>query len=267
MHEGRHRVRSGRAAVALAKLDALRRAVLAHLHLVWPPVGMVRFGRLRRLAPVSRARGADRGSPIDRYYIGHFMARHAGLDQYVLGDIRGDVLEVGDDTYARMFGSGVTKLDILHADASNAQATIIADLTHAENIASNTYDCVICTQVLLLIYDFRAAVRTLHRILKPNGVVLATVPGISHICRPDADLSGDYWRFTTWSMRRLFEEFFAPEDIVVEAYGNVLSAVAFLEGVAAEELKRRELDTRDPDYELLVAIRARKQSAATRTGL
>jgi SAM-dependent methyltransferase len=263
MHQERRRAPSGRTAVVSQKLDALRRKVVVHSHLVWPPVGLVRFGRLRRLRPVSRVRGADRGSPIDRYYIRHFLARYSGQNQYVLGDIRGQVLEVGDDTYTRMFGSAVTKLDILHADSSNANATIIADLAEAANIPSNTYDCVICTQVLLLIYDFRAAVHHLHRILKPNGILLATLPGISHVCRPDADLGGDYWRFTTWSVRRLFGEFFAPENVVVDAYGNVLTAIAFLAGVAAEELKREELDARDPDYEVLVVVRAQKQAQQT----
>jgi SAM-dependent methyltransferase len=219
---------------------------------------MVRFGRLRRLTPVSRSRGADRGRPVDRYYIESFLRRYSGQDQYALGDIRGHVLEVGDDTYTRMLGSNVTKLDILQADASNAQATIVADLAQADNIPSDTFDCIVCTQVLLLIYDFRGAIRHLHRILKPGGILLVTVPGISHLCRPDADLWGDYWRFTTRSMRRLFEELFPPANVTVEAYGNVLSSISFLEGIAAEELRQHELDMRDPDYELIVTVRAKK---------
>jgi SAM-dependent methyltransferase len=253
------RLQGGRGAVALQRLDAARRYLLDHSHLVWPPVGMVRFGSLRRLTPISRRRGADRGTPIDRYYIKHFLSRYAGQDQYVLGDIRGRVLEVGDDTYSRMFGHGVAQQDILHGDASNRRATIVADLSQADAIPSGTYDCVLCTQTLLLVYDVRGALHHLHRVLKPGGVLFVTVPGISHICRPDADLGGDFWRFTTWSMRRLFEEHFAPEEVTVEAYGNVLSSIAFLEGLAAEELKAHELDARDPDYELLVAVRARKR--------
>jgi SAM-dependent methyltransferase len=228
------------------------------MHLVWPPVGTVRYGSLRRLTPISGVRGADRGIPIDRYYIKDFIGRHAGRERYVLGDIRGHVLEVGDDSYSRMFGSAVTKLDILHGDSSNPQATIVADLATAENIPSETFDCVICTQTLLLIYDFHSAVHHLHRVLKRRGLLLLTVPGISQICRPDADAGGDYWRFTTWSVRRLLEEFFPPENIAVEAYGNVLSCIAFLEGIAAQELKSEELDVRDPNYELLVAARAQK---------
>jgi SAM-dependent methyltransferase len=246
-----------------------RRWLRRRVRRVWPPIGFVRFGGLRRLTPISRTHGGDRGLPIDRYYIEDFLSRHAGKSEYVLGDIRGRVLEVGDDYYARRFGAtssgqpgAVERIDVLHVDESNPQATIVADLTAADRVPANTFDCVLCTQTLLLIYDLRAAIGTLHRILKPGGVLLATVPGISQICRPDVDLWGDYWRFTSRSARRLFEEAFPAENVTVEAYGNVLSSIAFLHGLATEELKRKELDLRDPDYELVVAIRAVKEGRA-----
>jgi hypothetical protein len=62
-----------------------------------PAVGQIRFGDLRRLTPISRSFGYDRGQPIDRYYIANFLGRHSG-------DIRGHVLEIGDDRYTRRFG-------------------------------------------------------------------------------------------------------------------------------------------------------------------
>jgi hypothetical protein len=74
----------------------------------WPAVGAVRFGSLRRVTPISRQFGLDRGQAIDRYYIESFLARHAT-------DIRGRVLEIGDDSYTRKFGDGcVTRSDVLH---------------------------------------------------------------------------------------------------------------------------------------------------------
>ena len=48
------------------------------------------------------------------------------------------------------------------------------------------------------------------------------------------------------SARRLFENAFAPERLLIEGHGNVLAAVAFLEGVAAEELASTDLDYHDP---------------------
>jgi hypothetical protein len=49
----------------------------------------------------------------------------------------------------------------------------------------------------------------------------------------------------------------------VKSHGNVLVASALLQGLAAEELRRQELDYRDPDYELLITLRAVKRKRLT----
>jgi SAM-dependent methyltransferase len=223
---------------------------------------------VRRLTPASRRSGWDRGGPIDRYYIEHFLRRHAGAGEYGAGDIRGRVLEVTDDRYTRKFGrfpskdgpklGDVTRADVLDLSEVNPQATIIGDLTRETDLPEDTFDCIICTQVLLIVYDFRAALRTMHRALAPGGVLLMTNPGITRVCRPDVDLWGDYWRFTALSIRRLLEELFPAENVTVEAYGNVRAAAAALYGLSAKELKREELELHDPDFEVIVAARAVK---------
>jgi hypothetical protein len=49
-----------------------------------------------------------------------------------------------------------------------------------------------------------------------------------------------------------------PEAAEEQAFGNVLTAVAFLEWVAAGELRPDELGYRDDDSALIAAARARK---------
>ena len=216
-----------------------------------PSVGMVNFGSLRRLTPISRHFGYDRGRPIDRYYIENFLAHHAD-------DIRGHVLEIGDASYTRQFGGDrVAKSDVLHVTSDNPEATIVGDLANAPQIPDNTFDCFILTQTLLCIYDLRAAMTTIHRILKPGGVVLATLPGMTQL---SDDQWGDYfcWAFTSQSARRLFEEVFPKENIQIETFGNVLAAMAYLQGIAVEELRQSELDYRDPLYQLSITVRATK---------
>jgi SAM-dependent methyltransferase len=210
----------------------------------------------RGLTPVSRKFGLDRGQPIDRYYIDNFLRRQSGVDEYSNGDITGHVLEIADDRYTKQFGRRVEKLDIFNFSDAGPQVTIMGDLTREGDVPEGTFDCIVCTQTLLIIYDFRAAIRNLQRALKPGGVLLMTNPGISRVVRPDADFWGDYWRFTTLSMRHLLEEVFPPENVRVEAYGNVLSASAALYGLAASELTKDELDLRDPDYEVIIGARA-----------
>jgi SAM-dependent methyltransferase len=221
----------------------------------WPPVGRVRFGHLRRLRPISPYWGSERGKPIDRYYIECFLGSHSP-------DVRGRVLEIGDNRYTRVFGGNqVTQSHVLHIAERKAQVTVIGDLTNADHIPSDTYDCVILTQTLQTIYEIAAAIQTVYRIQKPGGVVLATVPGISKISRYDMDRWGYYWSFTTNSVQRLFETVFPADHIEVSAHGNVLAAIAFLHGLATEELKQKELDYADPDYELLITVRAKKPGA------
>jgi SAM-dependent methyltransferase len=226
----------------------------------WPPVGSIRFGSLRRLTPISSAYGCDRGQPIDRYYIEHFLRRHSGPGQDAPSVIRGHVLEIGQPEYVKRFGEpeAVDRIEVLDKDSTNPDATLIADLSDASEVPSDAFDCVICTQTLLLIYDLRAAVNTLHRVLRPGGALLVTVPGISQICRPEADIWGDYWRFTALSLRCVLEEAFQPGDITVETYGNVLTSAAFLYGLTSKDLKPRELESRDPNYQLVVAAKAIK---------
>jgi SAM-dependent methyltransferase len=188
--------------------------------------------------------------PVDRHYVDGFIQRHAQ-------DIRGRVLEVKDDGYARRFGSMVDKVDILDIDSSNARATIIADLAAADAIADDSFDCVILTQTLQLIYEVEAAVAHARRILKRGGVLLVTVPTLSRIVHQDGR-TADYWRFTSAACERLFGQAFGADHVQVEAHGNVLTAVAFLMGMAAEELQPGQLDERDPRFENVVCVRAVK---------
>ena len=213
-----------------------------------PPLGFVRFGSFRRLRPISSSWGSDRGDAIDRYYIEEFLSSHAT-------DIHGHVMEVQSDDYMRKFGgSRITESEVLHVVAGNPKATIVADLSAPDLIPSNQFDCIVLTQTLQMIYDVRAVVRNLHRILKPGGVVLMTSHGISKL-----DLKWrDQWRMTSYSARRLFAEVFPDRSLEVQAHGNVLVAIASLHGLAYHELRKQELDFFDPAYEVLVTVRAVK---------
>ena len=211
------------------------------------------YNSLRTVHPIRRDFGWQAGQTIDRYYTEElFLPKYSE-------DIRGRVLEIGDRRYTERFGGAkVTRSDVLNVKAGDKVTTIVADLTSAQHIPSDTFDCAILTFTLQFIYDVRAALRTLHRILKPGGVLLIAVPGISQIARYDEDNWGEYWRFTSRSARMLFAEVFRPELLTIQTYGNVLAALASLHGLISTELRREELNHHDRDYELVITIRAVK---------
>jgi SAM-dependent methyltransferase len=145
-------------------------------------------------------------------------------------------------------------------DESNPRATLIADLATGVGLPDSHFDCFICTQTLQYIYPLEKAVETVHRILKPGGVWLLTVPGISQISPYDRERWGEHWRFTPQSVERLVSTRF---DLpTVHGHGNVLAAMGFLQGLACEDLTREELDHVDDRYPMLVTARAVKSSVS-----
>ena len=206
-------------------------------------------GRLRRRAPLGRW-GYDRGTPIDRLFIEAFLEEHRG-------DVRGRVLEVKDDTYARRYGgAAVTAIDVLDVDPANPKATIVADLAAADAVPDGRYDCVVLTQTLQYIVDVPAALGHLHRMLAPGGVLLVTVPCVSRIAP-----GGDRWRFMPDGCTAVFGAVFGDGAVEVRPRGNALAATSFLMGMAVEELPREALLRDDPELPMLVCVRAVRRPA------
>lgn len=208
----------------------------------------MRFGRVAAATPLCKNWGTTRGTPIDRHYIEAFLSDHCG-------DIHGCVLEVGDDDYSRRFGGGrITRQDILHL-TGHPLATIVGDLSKPGLLPDEAFDCIIFTQTLQFIFDMPAAIAQLRRALRPGGVLLATVPGITPVGQ------GEWspywcWSLTETALSRLLGKSFAAEDLQMRSYGNLVAATAFLHAAAAEEVGSRRLERSDPAYPLIVAARA-----------
>ncbi|HLE98176.1 MAG TPA: methyltransferase domain-containing protein [Candidatus Thermoplasmatota archaeon] len=158
--------------------------------------------------------------------------------------------------YTYRFGEGVEVGDVLDIDADNAAATFVADLATADAVPSEAFDCFILTQTLQYVFDVPAALRHAHRVLRPGGTLLCTVPSVSRIGRKY--LETEYWRFTASACSRLFGDAFPGGAVDVRARGNALVCVAFLMGMACEELRARELEPDDAYFPLVVTVRATK---------
>lgn len=228
----------------LARLKQIRTSLRSSLHRAF-----IRFGTLRSLEPVDRDFGFNLGKPIDRYYIENFIYHNREF-------IKGDVLEIGEDSYTTKYATADFQLQILNVEKK--EGGIQGDLETGKGLPCNAFDCIILTQTLPFVFDLNATIRNIHSMLKTNGVVLSTNPCISQISRYDMDRWGDFWRFTPLSLRKLFEQSFATDQIQVNHMGNALSATCFIQGIPAEKLSGRELDHIDDDYPVTLTLMAKK---------
>ncbi|MFI7601572.1 hypothetical protein [Actinoplanes sp. NPDC049681] len=202
------------------------------------PGRRIDWGNIARHAPFSEDYGWDRGLPIDRYYIERFLTRRAKR-------IRGSVLEVQSPMYASRLGHA-ERITILDVEAGNPRADLIADLDEPGSVPVAAFDCVILTQVLQYT-DPLVALRNVGDSLRPRGCALITVPAISPV---DTDgLRSDRWRWTPEGLRRAIHD--AGLTATVEGCGDALSAVAFILGIAAEEMPPGRLDRQDSRYPIV----------------
>jgi len=84
-------------------------------------------------------------------------------------------------------------------------ANYIADLcqNNSQVIADNSFDIIVCTEVLEHTLQPFDAVNEMYRMLKPGGLVLVSAPYDFRIHGPLPDC----WRFTEHGLRALFKEY------------------------------------------------------------
>ncbi len=211
----------------------------------WP---RARWGNLRRREPFSSNYGLERGTPVDRIYIEDFLARHAT-------DVRGRTLEVKNANYTKRFGgANVACADVLDIDASNTNATVVADLGVPGSLPENVYDCFILTQTLQLVPDYETALRNSFAALRQEGVLLVTVPAVAFW---NAQIN-DLWRWTPAGFEVELTRCLPDAAVEVEGHGTVSASIAVLHGLVAEEMTDGDLVPSDPRYPVIVTARVTK---------
>ncbi len=110
-----------------------------------------------------------------------------------------------------------------------------------------------------VVHAYVAYSRRMCEVTRPGGTLLASAAGLLPLI-PDG---GDYWRLSAAGWRRVLAQQWPGCDVMVEAHGNCLAAVAAMYGLAQEELNRDELEAHDPRYPVLITMRGRKPATAS----
>lgn len=210
-----------------------------------PVVGEIDWGDLRRASPFCAEFGFSRGTPIDRYYLNLFVAE-------ICDQLHGDVVEIGGKNHNKnSYGfSRVFRYRGLNLIASPG-VELIGDAAQSQCLPPSSLDGLVAFNVLEHTPRPWQIVNNMRLWLREGGVACCMVPNAQRLHK----MPEDYWRplpaalmemFTGWSERRLYQ------------YGNPVSTVASLMGIAAEELEEAELIDYHPDYPVASCIFARK---------
>ncbi len=202
------------------------------------------------LQPLSRRFGLEYGKAVDRFYIESFLNENRKY-------IRGNVMEIAENTYTNMFGKNVKHAYSLHVNGWGHDC-IKGNLETGEGIIEGSIDCLICTQTLECILDTEKVIKNIYKLLKSNGTALITVAGIKQISLYDYYNWGEYWRFTKQTLGKMFSRVFEREKVEVFSYGNIKTTFAMLYGVCQEELSSKDFEYNDEQFPLIVAAKVRK---------
>ena len=199
------------------------------------------------LEPISRQFATERGTPIDRYYIEKFLKNHAEL-------IKGDVLEIEDNTYTLCYGGDDVACSIvMDVNARNSGISFNGNLETGEGIKDEIADCFILTQTLMYIFDLKNAAHSINRSLKSGGTALITCSGISQNSIRCMDNYGCYFNFNKDVFVKMFQGETSLQVIETGSYGNVKTVSAHLNGLCCEDLTENDFMPNDKYYPLVVS--------------
>ena len=221
-----------------------------------PVIRYLRCLQFRRLRPIGD--GRQRGTPIVRYYWGRFLQKYQR-------DIRGRALEIGTTVTLHQYGAqALTHADAIDLVAHSPEITVVADLSRADHVPSDTYDCFINQFSMHLIYDVEAALYHSIRLLKPGGVLLVNFSCVDYYFPKGLDMGTGaplylYWWFTPIQVENLLRRVgLVDTNYTLDIYGNLFARIAYQMNVPAEELTRHELEHVDAGHPLLICVRVVK---------
>lgn len=133
--------------------------------------------------------------PLRSWLAAEAQRAHADFGRYRVLDVG-----CGFKPYEPLFAEHAVKY--VGVDSGDHAAPDIVGTADAIPVEDDSFDVVVCSQVLEHVDDPARVVRELHRVTAPGGRVLASTHGV-HTYHPAPQ---DHWRWTHTGLARLFEQ-------------------------------------------------------------
>lgn len=213
----------------------IRKTLISFLSIMWK-MGLI---------PIRSDMGGGKGKTISRYFVECFIQDQRRI-------LSGDILEIGRNVYKKYVPveniQSYTCLDI----EKYLDIDIVADIQNMPGVPDESYDSIICTQVLEHVPNPFLAINELHRVLKPGGRLFLTVPFLNNLHM----VPHDYWRFTEFTLRELLQAF---QDAKVQKYGNIYYHILATLGVTSDEVDMEtSISKIETQFPVIIVANAKK---------
>ena len=201
---------------------------------------------LRSIKKHSEKFGFDRGTPIDRYYIDHFL-KNLNLENNFNRS-----LEFGEILYSDSF-KVKEKYFLSHPEYETrdiASNQILFDLNSEHSYEGTKFDLILSTNVINFTKNPFVSIKHHIDMLNSRGTLVLTVSASMPISKFDAERWGDYWRFTPDGLNQLLRTLNCEYHI--KSFGSFVTSIAFLCGLSAEEIDATDLNKNDDSYPIVV---------------
>ncbi|MGB9592462.1 MAG: methyltransferase domain-containing protein, partial [Candidatus Kryptoniota bacterium] len=121
------------------------------------------------------------------------------MSQYIHGKMID--LGCGDMPFREFLINQVDMYDSLDLWPQSNDVIFVGNIEDMNMIESCTYDSAICLEVLEHVPNPQQAIKEIHRILKPSGIVIISVPHLSRL----HNIPHDYFRFTIYGITYLLQ--------------------------------------------------------------
>jgi SAM-dependent methyltransferase len=138
-----------------------------------------------------------------QYFSPVFYAQYKAVLPVIGRCVKGKMIDLGCGRmpFENLLVNKATVYHTLDLWPHSEKVTYIGDIQDMSMIASASYDSAICLEVLEHVPKPSHAISEIHRILRPGGILIISVPHLSRL----HDEPYDYFRFTKHGLRYLLE--------------------------------------------------------------